>query len=118
MEIFEKLMEALGHTPAWVPLVLAPALLVLAAVLFTLFGGRKAYRYVAAVLGAAATALLFCMTSPGGAFFFLALFAALAALLRLLFFFPCLRRRQKTGQWISPASRYIPRSRLCKAWRG
>ena len=45
MEIFEKLMEALGHTPAWVPLVLAPALLVLAAVLFTLFGGRKAYRY-------------------------------------------------------------------------
>ena len=30
MEIFEKLMEALGHTPAWVPLVLAPALLVFA----------------------------------------------------------------------------------------
>ena len=98
MEIFEKLMEALGHTPAWVPLVLAPALLVFAAVLFTLFGGRKAYRYVAAVLGAAATALLFCMTPPGGAFFFLALFAALAALLCLLFFFPSLRRRQKTAR--------------------
>lgn len=93
MEIFEKLMAVLARTPAWVPLVLAPALLVLAAALFTLFGGRKAYKYVAVALGAAGFALLCCMTSLGGAFCFLALFAALAALLRLLFFLPRPRRR-------------------------
>ena len=58
MEIFRQLVSALGNTPAWAPLILIPALAVAAAVMFTLLGGRRAYAFLAAALGAAGFALM------------------------------------------------------------
>ena len=57
MEIFRQLIAALSGTPAWVPLLLVPALTVLSALLFTLLGGRRAYPYPATALGAAGSVL-------------------------------------------------------------
>ena len=78
MQIFRNMIAALAETPAWVPLLLLPALLAAGAVLFTLFGGRRAYPYAACVCGAAGFALLCCMGTVEEAFVYLGLFAALA----------------------------------------
>lgn len=94
MQIFRNMIAALAETPAWVPLLLLPALLAAGAVLFTLFGGRRAYPYAACVCGAAGFALLCCMGTAEEAFVYLGLFAALAALLRLLFFLPRVRKKR------------------------
>ena len=94
MELFEELIGALARCPAWVPLIALPAATVAAALLFTLLGGRRAYPFIAAVLGAAGFALMCCMGELSRAFVYLGLFAALAALCRLLFFFPRPRRRK------------------------
>ena len=42
MEIFRKITEIFSAAPAWVPLIVLPAVVIVAAVLFTLLGGRKA----------------------------------------------------------------------------
>ena len=42
MEIFRQIMEVFAAVPAWVPLILCPALTVAAAVAFAIFGGRRA----------------------------------------------------------------------------
>ena len=94
MEIFEKIVTALGKTPDWVPLALIPALLLASTLLFTLFGGRRAYPFVAAALAAAGFALFACLRPLSEAFVYLALFAALAALLRLPLFLPRATRRK------------------------
>ena len=94
MELFEELIGALARCPAWVPLIALPAATVAAALLFTLLGGRRAYPFIAAALGAAGFALMCCMGELSRAFVYLGLFAALAALCRLLFFFPRPRRRK------------------------
>ena len=93
MEIFRQLVSALGNTPAWAPLILIPALAVAAAVMFTLLGGRRAYAFLAAALGAAGFALMCCIGELYEAFVWAGLFAALASLLRLLFLIPRPRRR-------------------------
>ena len=103
MEIFRQLIAALSGTPAWVPLLLVPALTVLSALLFTLLGGRRAYPYPATALGAAGSVLLCCilLQQEGAAqalvwmFVYAGLYAALASLLRLLFFLPRPRRSSK-----------------------
>ncbi len=103
MEIFRQLIAALSGTPAWVPLLLVPALTVLSALLFTLLGGRRAYPYPATALGAAGSVLLCCILlqqegaaqALAGMFVYAGLYAALASLLRLLFFLPRPRRSSK-----------------------
>lgn len=96
MNVFRDLIAVLARTPAWAPLLVAPALLLVCAVLFTLFGGRRAYKFVAAASGAAGFALMCCIGTLAEAFVYLGIYAALAALLRLLFFLPRLRRKQRT----------------------
>lgn len=98
MEILRDLISALSGTPAWVPLALFPGLLIVAAVLFTVFGGRRAYVCVAAALGSACFALMCCKGTLSEAFFCLAVFAAAAALLRLLFFLPRPHRTRKEAR--------------------
>ena len=98
MEIYRKILAALAAIPAWVPLIVLPALLIAAAAVFTMFGGRRAYRSVAALLGAAGTALVCCMGTAEEAFFYLALFAGTAWALRLLFFLPKLPSRAARAQ--------------------
>lgn len=93
MEIFRQLVSVLGSIPAWAPLILIPALAVAAAVLFALLGGRRAYAFLAAALGAVGFALMCCIGELYEAFIWAGLFAALAALLRLLFLIPRPRRR-------------------------
>lgn len=97
MNIYRELIALLAKTPAWAPLLVLPALLVVSAVLFTLLGGRRAYPYLAAAFGAAGFALMSCMTSLSEACFFVGAYASLAALLRLLFFLPRPRKRKKTS---------------------
>lgn len=95
MEIFRQITEIFSAAPGWVPLIVLPAVVIVAAVLFTLLGGRKAYPFVAVGLGAAGFALMCCMTALEDAFFYAGLFALIAALLRLLFFIPKPVRRKK-----------------------
>ena len=40
MEIFRQVLEVFAAVPAWVPLILCPALTVASAVAFAVFGGR------------------------------------------------------------------------------
>ena len=58
MQIFKELVAFLAEVPAWIPLILCPALVVLAAAAFALFGGRRAYPVLAGILGAAGVAFM------------------------------------------------------------
>ena len=97
MEIFRQFTEFVSAVPGWVPLILLPAILIAAAVLFTLLGGRRAYPFAAAGIGAAGFALMCCMATLSEAFMYAGLFVLLAAILRLLFFLPKPTRRKKTS---------------------
>ena len=70
MEIFRQITEIFSAAPGLVPLIVLPAVVIVAAVLFTLLGGRKAYPFVAVGLGAAGFALMCCMTALEDAFFY------------------------------------------------
>lgn len=94
MEAFQTVITAFAAIPAWVPLLLYPAALILFTVLVLLFGGRGAYAHVAIALGGAAFTLIVCKGELGAAFVFLGLYAALASLLRLLFLLPPVKRKK------------------------
>ena len=98
MKIFSDVVDAIASLPAWVPLILCPALLIVCAVLCMLFGGRRAYPAVAVCLGAFGA--LECIKNGALAFAYAALFAALAALLALLFLLPRLplKKRKKESR--------------------
>ncbi len=65
MEIFLNMIEVIGDAvPAWVPLIFLPCLLALVAVVLTLFGGRKLYRYFAVIFGALGFFLITCIDGP------------------------------------------------------
>ncbi len=90
MEMFLTMIDSIGKAvPAWVPFIFLPSLLVLVAVVLTLFGGRKLYRYFAVVFGALSFFLITCIDDTRSSFVFLGLYVALAFALRLLFFIPC-----------------------------
>lgn len=103
MELFSELVDVLGQTPDWVPLLLIPALAVPVAVLFTLFGGRRMFAFIAAAFGAAGSVLVCCISlerypaeyAVAYMAVYAALFTALAAVLRLLFFLPRVRKRAR-----------------------
>ncbi len=102
MEIFLNMIEVIGDAvPAWVPLIFLPCLLALVAVVLTLFGGRKLYRYFAVIFGALGFFLITCIDGTKSAVVYLGLYFALAFALRLLFFIPCPltfhRTRNKRG---------------------
>jgi len=94
MEIFGKFMEWLACVPDWVPLVLFPALVLVLAVLLTVFGARKAYVPVSAVLAGAGFAIL-CASDIAKALCYLGIFVAVIAALSLLFFIPARKFHKK-----------------------
>ena len=103
MNIFKSFVNWIAaYVPDWVGLIVCPAALVLVALLLTLFGGRKAYPAVAAVLGGAGSFLVACGSEPVYAIAYVALFAAAGGLLSLLFFLPCPfgdgEEKEKTGK--------------------
>lgn len=90
MDIFINFLNLIGDViPDFVPLIVCPALLLLLAVIFTLFGGRKAYKYCALSIGGVAFFLMVCIADVRAAFAFIGLYTAGAFLLRLLLFLPC-----------------------------
>ena len=95
MEIFRQLISLLSAVPAWVPLIVCPAFVIVAAVLFTVLGGRRAYPCLAAAIGAAGLALTGCIGTPAEALVYGAGYALLASLLGLLFLLPVPRRKEK-----------------------
>ena len=97
MQVFRAVLSFFAGAPAWVPLVLVPALLALAAAAFTLFGGRGAYRDTACALGGAGFFLLSAKGGMAESFAFLGLYLAEAAALRLLFFLPRLPVAKRNG---------------------
>ena len=101
MEILQKAITFIGENiPSYVPLIICPAVLVLVAVLFTLFGGRKAYNPLAAAIGMLVFVLLCCRADVDlkTAFVFTGVFAAVAALLRLLFLCPTAIRKKSAEE--------------------
>ena len=96
MQLFRELIALLARTPAWVPLILCPALLVAAAVLVTLLGGRRAYPVFAVLFGGAGAVLLACLGTVAETLVYLGLYAVLAALLRCLLFLPRPRRADRS----------------------
>ena len=84
MEIFRQIYQAIAAVPAWVPLILCPALIVAAAVLFALFGGRRAYPVLAGVVGAAGIAVMSATATVGETVFYAALYAFVACLAGML----------------------------------
>lgn len=113
MEAFQTVIEAFAAIPAWVPIFLYPAVLIVFTVLVLLLGGRRAYPYVAVSLGGAAFTLLACKGDLGAAFAFLGLYAALAALLKLLFLLPPVKR--KKGSKLSRDERIYRKFRAAPA---
>ena len=95
MDIFEPVIRAFAAVPDFVPFLIYPAVLVFVTVLMVTLGGRRAFPYAAAALGAAAFSLLSARGDLSAAFVFLGCYAALAALLRLLFFLPLPKKREK-----------------------
>ena len=100
METFHKMIDGIGQgVPAWLPLILLPVLLAVVAVILTLCGGRKFYRYIAVLIGGVGFFFVTCIDDLKGAFVFLGLYIVLAAALRLLFFIPCpLKNRKKESR--------------------
>ncbi|MDE6677389.1 MAG: hypothetical protein K2K12_06755 [Clostridia bacterium] len=98
METFHAMIDGIGKgVPAWLPLILLPSLLAAVAIALTLFGGRKFYRYIAALLGGIGFFFVTCIDDLKGAFVFLGLYIVLAAALRLLFFIPRPFKRRGRG---------------------
>ena len=95
MKAFQTVVRGLAAVPAWIPLLLYPAVLIVYTVLVLVLGGRKTYPYVAVALGAAAFTLLCCKSFSGEAFVFLGLYSALAAVLKLFFFIPPVKRKRR-----------------------
>ena len=95
MKGFTDFIALLGGMPVWVSLIVCPAAVVAAAVLFTLFGGRKAYPALAVAIGGAGIALVSTKFSAGETLAYFGLFSALSALLSLLFLFPTVKRAAK-----------------------
>ena len=97
MEWFLQFIDLIGaNIPGWLPLYVLPGLLVLIAVVLTLFGGRRLYWFLAAPIGGTGFFLILCITDTKTAFVFAGLYVVLAALLRLLFFIPCPRTYRKS----------------------
>ncbi len=94
MEIFRQIVTQLSAVPAWVPLIVCPALVLVAAVLFALLGGRRAYPFLAAAIGAAGFVMTGCIGTLTEAFLYAGAFLTLASLLRLLFFCPRPRKKK------------------------
>ena len=88
MEIFRQIYQAIAAVPAWVPLILCPALIVAAAVLLALFGGRRAYPVLAGVVGAAGIAVMSATATVGETVFYAALYAFVACLAGMLHLLP------------------------------
>ena len=95
MEIFLNIVKLFSHIPAWVPLLLLPALLFALAVLLFLTGGRGAYAPAACVLVALGTAFFACIGEGSAVLVYAALFAAEAGILRLALCLPRPARRTK-----------------------
>lgn len=76
MEQFNKFISAIGAgTPAWLPLIFLPVVLVITAVCMTLFGGRKFYLWIVIVLGGIGFFFVACIGELKTAFLFLGLYA-------------------------------------------
>lgn len=99
MNTFWKAVEIFKDTPDWVTLALLPALTLVAAVLFTLFGKRKLYFPVAGVLWGVGACLAFCqayaLSRDTAAFAYAGLYFALSAALTLLFLCPRVKLKKK-----------------------
>ena len=95
MQIFKELVAFLAEVPAWIPLILCPALAVLAAAAFALFGGRRAYPVLAGILGAAGVAFMSASATVGETLVYAALFALVACLAGLSRLAPKLKKRRR-----------------------
>lgn len=99
METFLQLIESIGTgVPDWLPLIFLPCALITVAVIMTVLGGRKLYKYFAASIGGVGFFLLVCIGGVREAFVYLGLYVVLAVLLRLLFFIPLPRTYRKSGR--------------------
>ena len=108
MEIFRQIYQAIAAVPAWVPLILCPALIVAAAVLFALFGGRRAYPVLAGVVGAVGIAVMSATATVGETVFYAALYAFVACLAGMLHLLP---KRVKKARRTSRDERIYQRFR-------
>ncbi len=97
MEFLQPFLSALAAVPDFVPLIILPALLSMAAVLFCLFGGRKGYPVAAIFLGGIAFAMTAAKDISGG-FAYMGCFFALAAALSALFFIPVPKREKRVSR--------------------
>lgn len=90
MNIFVRFLNFVGDLPDLVSLLVCPVLLLIAAILLSVFHKKGAYLPTAVGLGAAGFFLVLCkdLSSPAAALCYLALFALLAALLWALFLIP------------------------------
>lgn len=95
MEIFRQIMEVFAAVPAWVPLILCPALTVAAAVAFAIFGGRRGYPLLAGILGAVGVALMSAGATVAEALCYAALFALIACAAGLLLLLPGRKKRMR-----------------------
>ena len=99
MEIFLKLIEQVGaNVPAWVPLIVRPALVAALAVLFTVVGGRKAYAPLSLAVGAAGVFFVCCAENATIGLIYAALFLFVAGLFSLLFLIPCPLKKRAEGR--------------------
>lgn len=94
MEIYRKFVTLLETVPAYVPLIILPALCVVAVALFGFLGGRKFYPAICAVLGAAGFALLSAQDTRL-ALVYAGLFAVWGVLWGLLLRLPKLKKRAR-----------------------
>ena len=88
MEIFRQVLEVFAAVPAWVPLILCPALTVASAVAFAVFGGRRAYPVLAGILGAAGVAIMSAAATVGETLCYAALFSLISCAAGLLLLLP------------------------------
>lgn len=102
MEVFGYISKYLAFVPAWVALILTPALFTGYTLAVALFGGRKSYPFVWALLGGAATALV-AVRDLQDALLLAALFAVGGAALSLLFFLPVIPLKAKRERKIEAA---------------
>ncbi len=111
MNTFEKIVTVAAEAPWWIPLIVCPALVLAAALVFALAGGRKAYPAVALFAAGAGFALLSARGDLTTACFYLGCMGALSALFALFLLIPRPRRgaRRKGG---SKAERMYEKFRI------